>query len=211
MYEWVTHMWSPLLGCPHQCSYCYVKTPWRDLPEVPILDLPFPQLGKGKTIFVGHLCDLFAEGISDTVVESVIMHCFANDNKYVFQTKNVSRILKFIDVLPTNSMIGTTIETNRADLLSTISKAPAPQIRAEAFSKIKLEKFLTIEPILDFDVEPLTELIVLANPSFINVGADSKKHNLPEPNKEKILKLVEALGKNNIPIRKKINLQRIIN
>jgi hypothetical protein len=33
---------------------------------------------------------------------------------------------------------------------------------------------ITIEPIIDFDLEEFTELIKLASPLFIAIGADSK-------------------------------------
>lgn len=70
MYERVTHMWSPFVGCGHQCSYCHVKNAWRDLPEKTTLqEEPFPILSTGKTIFIGHLCDMFAEGVGKEEVE----------------------------------------------------------------------------------------------------------------------------------------------
>ena len=63
MYNWVSHMWSPINGgCPHQCSYCYVRAFMR-FGEQPVLDKGLPALGSGRIIFVGHLTDMFAEAV----------------------------------------------------------------------------------------------------------------------------------------------------
>ncbi len=46
------------------------------------------------------------------------------------------------------------------------------------------EVMVTIEPIMDFDLEPFVEMIKNTKPKFVNIGADSKGHNLPEPSSE---------------------------
>lgn len=66
MYEWVSHTWSPVVGCPHQCSYCYVRT-YRKLEEkVRLLPGKFPDLGYDRTIFVAHMADLFAVDVANS-------------------------------------------------------------------------------------------------------------------------------------------------
>lgn len=212
MYDWVTHMWSPSVGCPHQCSYCYV-TKWKDLPETVVMERPYPKLGTGRTIFVGFECDLFADGVDANDIISVLNHCNAFENKYVFQSKNPERIALFKDYLPKDSLIGTTIETNRGGMISEMSKAPSPWKRSFGLEKLKAEgfdTFVTIEPILDFDPQLLFDMVSKPSPTFINIGADSKGHGLKEPSKEKILELVEMIRNANIEIRKKMNLDRIL-
>ena len=76
-------------------------------------------------------------------------------------------------------------------------------------SQLFFEKFITVEPIMDFDLVELMNLLVKAKPTFINIGADSKGHNLPEPSKEKIADLVKAIQSQGIEIRKKVNLERL--
>ena len=212
MYEWVTHMWSPSVGCPHQCTYCYI-TAHKELPEKVIMDKPYPNLGTGRTIFVGFECDLFAEGVNPDDIREVLEHCAKHDNDYVFQTKNPDRIMEFIEILPSKSLIGTTIETNRGGLISSISKAPTPWTRSYGLRKIKdygFPVFITIEPILDCDPRLLYDMIVNAKPLFVNIGADSKGHGLKEPSKETVQDLISRIQSAGIEIRNKSNLARLL-
>jgi hypothetical protein len=72
-----------------------------------------------------------------------------------------------------------------------------------------LRTFVTIEPILDFDVDILSSWMDKIRPEFVNIGADSKGHNLPEPPYEKVLQLIEKLQAYGIEIREKKNLERL--
>ena len=71
------------------------------------------------------------------------------------------------------------------------------------------ETFITIEPILDFSVAEFADMIKYANPTFVNIGADSKNHGLPEPTFDKIMQLYEKLISAGIEVRKKVNLERL--
>ena len=71
------------------------------------------------------------------------------------------------------------------------------------------ETFITIEPILDFDLNAMVDLLKQCTPEQVNIGADSGRNNLPEPSKEKVLKLISELQKFTI-INKKSNLQRLL-
>jgi hypothetical protein len=78
-----------------------------------------------------------------------------------------------------------------------------------AMEKIKDRKFVTIEPVLDFDVDILASWIDRIRPEFLNLGADSKNHNLPEPTLEKIMMFTEKLREYGIELREKKNLGRL--
>ena len=105
-------------------------------------------------------------------------------------------------------MIGTTIETNR-NFKDT--KAPSPEKRYVGMMSFKGQKtFLTVEPIMQFDVDCLSKWIIDIKPSFVNIGADSKGCGLAEPSTEKILSLIDKLNKNKIKIKKKTNLGRLL-
>jgi len=88
---------------------------------------------------------------------------------------------------PDNVILGTTIETNRDDGYGKISKAPVPSERYQDFLNVRHQnKMVTIEPVLDFDVEVLVSWINDIQPSLIWLGYDSRKNRLPEPPLAKI-------------------------
>lgn len=219
MYPWVTHMHTHLAGeCTNRCSYCYVQTGparWSGKYQGPLRliesELVVPY-GHGKTIFIEHMNDLFAGAVPSFWISKVLGHvCSWPQNTYVFQTKNPCRAYAdFLRETPRNIIVGTTIETNRD--MSEISKAPAPYDRAVGIGNFAIEgakTFITIEPILDFDPTEFADLIRLAGPSFVNLGADSKGTGLVEPSWEKVAELIKRLSGAGIEIREKHNLDRL--
>lgn len=218
MYEWISHLHSHLGGeCSHKCRYCYVDNPKfgrhpKFSGQIRLFEEEFGvNYGEGKTIFIEYQNDLFAEDVPNEYIRRIIAHCVSYPkNTYMFQTKNPDRMLEWLLFLPVNSILGTTIETNR--VIEGMSEAPLPSSRYIAMLKIpsNFKRFLTLEPILDFDVEVLCKWIVGIKPDFINLGADSKNHNLPEPTVEKIMKLVDMLHESGIELREKHNLQRLM-
>lgn len=219
MYDWVTHMHSHLGGvCPHKCSYCYVQknrfgvSP-RYQGNLRLLNYELGvHYGKEKIIFIEHMNDLFAEEVYTDWIYKILHHCNEHpQNQYVFQTKNPRRAHYFISSFPKESMIGTTIETNRD--ISHISKAPSPLHRYCGIGKFSMggyKTFVTLEPILDFDVNVLASWIKNIHPDFVNIGADSKHCSLLEPSPKKVRELIEKLTANGIMIKKKINLKRFL-
>jgi DNA repair photolyase len=168
------------------------------------------DLGQGNTIFVGNTNDMFAIEIDDNWIRDTLNYCSKFDNIYIFQSKNTFNLNRFIDYFPNKIILGTTLETNRRDLLEEISRAPSPQGRLAWFERINRKKFITVEPIMDFDLELFAEMIIEAKPNFVNIGADSnKKNNLPEPRWIKVLNLIDLLKKSGIGIRSKSNLKRL--
>lgn len=211
MYDFVTHMWSPVRGkCKHECNYCYMKR--FPLPDMNINEKDMmTNLGENNFIFVGHTIDLFADDVPTEWIRRVLKHCNEYPtNKYLFQSKNTTRFLNFIEDYPPICVFGTTIETNREDYV--ISKAPSYYdrvINLSIMSDNGYETIVTIEPIFDFDHEELVDLIIAANPTWINIGADSKGHKLPEPSKEQIMELIKDL-QSRTDVKLKDNLKRLI-
>ncbi|NQU33122.1 MAG: hypothetical protein HQ521_07795 [Bacteroidetes bacterium] len=197
MYKFVTHTWNTVKGeCQHDCSYCYMKrfgeqNPVRfDENEIKTV------LGKAKFIFVGSSNDMFAFGIPEEWILRTLDHCAQFENKYLFQTKNPRKFLEFISSPAINERTGlcTTIETNRW-YPEIMGNSPKPLERALAMIEVSksIKTLVTIEPIMDFDLSELVELIRMCNPVQVNIGADSGNNNLPEPTKEKVLALIEEL------------------
>ena len=217
MYLWLSHTHSFLGGeCVHKCKYCYIDNPRfgraeRYKGETRLIEKEFDtNYGEGKTIFIEHMNDLFATNVPDTFIARIIDHCLRfPKNTYVFQTKNPGRYNKFLCIIPPNSILGTTIETNRD--MSNVSKAPPAKERYEAMKELKFRKFLTMEPVLRFDVDVMVKWISEIKPEFFNIGADSKGHGLIEPTYSEIVKLTDTLrDKYGIKIIEKHNMQRLI-
>ena len=173
------------------------------------------DLGKENFIFVGSSTDMFAKDVPEEWIAKVLNHCAKHQNKYLFQTKSPARLLHFnpylISIVVNNVrkiVLGTTIETNRF-YKEFMGNAPKPVKRAESLSGFLYPKMVTIEPILDFDLEPLVEIIKSIDPEWVNIGADSKGHKMPEPSKEKVLTLISELKKFT-DVKIKDNLKRII-
>jgi DNA repair photolyase len=228
MYEWLTHTWNPLAGeCPHKCSYCstnklmrypgiknkYTGPPRLHEPEIKT------NIGENNFIFIVAQNDLFAEKVPSDAILKVIHKCHEySNNTYLFQTKNPQRIFEFAsDLSGLNFRLCTTIETNR--LYEDVMKnCPLPEDRAEAMNELahefnfgfpNNEMYVTIEPIMDFDLNEMSDLIETCLPAQVNIGADSGNNNLPEPSKEKILALISKLEKFT-KVKQKSNLARLL-
>jgi protein gp37 len=157
------------------------------------------------TIFLGSTIDMFADAILSSWISRVLEHCRRYpDNTYLFQSKNPKRFSEFNGQFPTNVIFGTTIES---DYLSP-SKAPKPRERAAEMQKISGMKMVSIEPVMDFDLDVLVDWLIDIEPNFVSIGADSKGHGLPEPPKEKVVELVKKLN-DFTEVRVKSNIKRI--
>lgn len=214
-----TVTWNPLAGeCFHKCEYCYRE----DLMRYPnnlrkysgeprFVDVPIPSVKEGEVVFVCSMTDLFAENVQDGLIENILSPCWKiPDNVYLFQSKNPSRFWIFGYLFPPNTILGTTIETNRFDMCK--SNAPSIMERCNAMRYLNLsrpKKMVSIEPILDFDVDKLALMMQDISPSYISIGADSKNHNLQEPPKKKVEELIAELQKFT-EVRLKKNLNRLL-
>lgn len=204
MYAFVTHTWNPIRGeCPHDCSYCYMKV-------YPQGEFRFAEkemgtnLGKGNFIFVGSSTDMWL-GQPEWIV-ATLNHCSKYLNRYLFQSKDPARFLFFIDFMPSDFVLGTTIETNRD---YEVNQAPTPEARMLAMLDSPRPKMVSIEPIMDFDLGILLHWVEDIKPLFVSIGADSKGHKLPEPSADKLQALIEALNKATI-LKLKDNLNRLL-
>lgn len=212
MYDWVTHTWNTIKGeCPHLCSYCYMHR-WGKQKIVRFDEKELKtDLGSGNFIFVGSSCYMFADDIPDEWIQATLVKCETHwKNKYLFQTKNPERVLTF-GLTSDNYVICTTIETNRW-YPEVMKSCPKPQERAMAMNEISskwMKTYVTIEPIMDFDMQEMVDLITVCNPIQVNIGADSGNNHLPEPSKEKILQLISELEKFTV-VKQKSNLKRLL-
>lgn len=211
MYDFTDFQWNPIKGkCEHDCKYCYMKR-WDNLKPIRLVEKEFKEFerdmkkyGEEQFIFIGSSTDMFAENIPDVWIERVLEYCELYNNTYLFQSKNPKRFIDF--QFPKKVVLGTTIESNR-DYFK-ISKAPCIDDRVEAMINLREKGYktmITIEPVLDFDIYAMIDIISSIYPEWVNLGADSGGHKLPEPSKEKLLELMSL-----VEVRQKKNLKRLL-
>lgn len=212
MYEFITHTWNPIRGkCFHGCTYCYMQGKWSH----PCQYLEIKELTgtfeSGQFIFIGSSTDFCSEKVKSEWIKQVFDFCYKNNPidifgekaKFLLQTKNPERLLEFFNhplLNPENDeiIICTTLETNR-HLHKYMQNAPAPRQRAEAMAKIAnqgIKTYVTIEPIMDFDLEEFVELIRMCRPEQVNIGKNtSKVAAVPNPTIQNTVTLVKELLK----------------
>jgi hypothetical protein len=131
----------------------------------------------------------------------------------MIQTKNTYNLWNWYNrtnlVIPSNFIFGTTIESNYYEVCRNFSGGNQFSRRVEYLSRIKHEKFVTVEPILQFDLTPMVNLIKQAKPSKVFIGADSGKNHLPEPLKQEVTELICELMKFT-DVESKNNLTRLL-
>lgn len=212
MFEWTTHTWNTVKGvCPHGCSYCYMKR-WGPQSELHFDEKELKtDLGSGNFIFVGSSCDMWAQDIAVKWILKTLDHCQKYNNKYLFQSKYPGRIYRMRNLLPSNVILGTTIETNR----SYPEMGDAPDVKNRAWTMFNLQicnfqTIITIEPIMDFDLNILVGIIEAAKPKWVNIGANTNSNvKLPEPSPDKVKYLIEYL-KDFTEVKIKSNLKRLL-
>jgi DNA repair photolyase len=170
------------------------------------------DLGENNFIFVGSSCDMFAEDISESWINKTLNYCDKFNNKYLFQTKNPGRLKDYIgtSLLREKSIVCTTIETNRR--YKQMGNTPDPIERARGMCSIRMyvPTYVTIEPIMKFDLSEMIKTIKICSPDQVNIGADSGNNNFPEPSSnDKILSLIYELKKFTI-VKEKDNLKRLL-
>ncbi len=204
MYPWVTHTWNTVKGkCPHDCIYCYMKRfPQKDI-RIDVKELTV-DLGVNNFIFIGSSCDMWAEHIPSMWVEDTLAYCEQFYNKYLFQSKNPKRFASFH--FPPMTTLGITLESNRE---WDGSKAPRPWERVHAFKDLLFPKMVSIEPIMDFDLDLMVNSIKAISPQFVSIGADSGNNHLPEPSPVNVRELIKQLEQIT-EVKVKANLNRLL-
>jgi len=218
MYSFIDYTWNPLGGqCPHRCSYCSTKKFLRSpiisekySGDIRIIKSELINLKSNKKIFVCSQNDLFASSVPHQIIIDILLHCRKYpENTYLFQSKNPYRFLYY--EFPDNSILCTTIESNRNvdnyNVPTMIKRAVA--IR-DLFEYPYYKTMITIEPIMEFDLKEMVELIDIARPDIIHIGAVTGNNKIQEPSAEKICKLIEILSGYNLQLILKDNLKRLV-
>lgn len=207
--------WNPWVGCEHHCygDGCWAKR--KIAPRVGHLigckhciefepHAHFDRLDhipRQPRIFVVAHGDLFGNWVPKEAIYRILESCRSTKRQmWFFETKNPVRYLEFWDEFPENTVLSTTIETNRIYSEEIRGWTPIPQHRMEAMLVLARQRpeypiHIAIEPVMEFDLDVMLRWMKMLQPIKVAVGYDSLSNNLPEPPKEKTFKLISELEK----------------
>lgn len=209
MYRLSVKQWNPFVGCQNECIYCVpsfqaqlkrfakknCKECYKYLPHTHPnrLSDPLPRTSFMQFIFTCCSGDI-AFCPTDYLQQIIAGISLEKDKYFLIQSKDPATFARII--FPNNVILGTTLETNRDALYKGITQAPKPSQRYQDFLKIEHPlKMVTIEPVIDFDLDIMMDWLKNINPCLIWIGYDSKRCLLPEPELEKVKQLYWELGK----------------
>jgi hypothetical protein len=129
---------------------------------------------------------------------------------YYFQTKDPRFLEKITPFFAGNFIAVTTLETNRDEGYSKISKAPVPSRRFKDFYELDYgRKVVTIEPVINFDLSEFSKMIlsldIQGSLEYVWFGFNSRpdQAKLEEPNIEKAQAFVNILKEAGIEVKGK--------
>ncbi len=218
MFRSIDHTWHIYTGCGFQCSYCYA----RGLIEGRLRHLAKYERGFEPTFHPEELKKKFRPGdfigvalmsdVSFAAPEEVsrIMERISQfpDTRFLLQSKDPACFASSEWLMRDNAVYGTTLETNRDHY--SFSKAPDVSARAAILRMLPAKhKFVSIEPIMDFDLEEMVSRIALIKPEIVEVGSDNYRNCLPEPPWSKVEALLKALREFVPKVVEKEGLERL--
>lgn len=219
-----TATWNPFKGCGFDCVYCkpsfqrqskrwgknncekcYKYEPHfhpERLDRIPSADI----------IFVGGSSDISfcsTENIMK-IIDAIKDHNPRKDKTYYFQSKNPVTFKRFMNYLPDNCVLLTTLETDKHFFTggrnySDYSEAPTPLKRVIEFSPLDYpRKVVTVEPVMEFSTN-FDTVIEGINPEYVWLGYNTKpgQVQLPEPSEQDVKKLISDLNEADIEVRGK--------
>jgi protein gp37 len=202
MFDVITDTWNPVVGCLHHCTYCWARRlaetklknieRYKDGFKPKLVEKELERKFYKKYVFAVDMGDLFGEWVPpEWIIKVIDATKKSPSSSFLFLTKNPKRYMEFLDLYPENVVLGATIETNKD---YPVSKAPATVERYDFMKKLPFKnKIISIEPIMDFDLETFVKWIKDINPVMVHVGYDNYNNNLPEPSLSKTYQLIDQL------------------
>jgi len=202
MFKTVSRTWNVFKGCLFECTYCNARkmaeTRLKDYPRYRdgftprlVMEELSRRFHPGEFIFVGYMGDISfatADEVGFILAQTIE---FFSETSFLLCSKNPAVYFSWELAFPDNLYLGTTIETNRDYGLS---KAPPPLERFRAMAELQhARKFVSVEPVMDFDLEVMTRWLSEIKPDIVEIGADNYHNHLPEPSWEKVETLLESL------------------
>lgn len=220
MYPWA-YTWNPLAGkCPHECGYCYVENKIAPMMkrtgnkkyygELRLIEKEFQTrliVPDGFIIFVESCGDLFADAVPKEMIQRILNRITEfPQTTFLLQSKNPRRFLEFD--IPKNCIFGTTLETTN-QYIKTKALSPHRRFSAMMILPIDWPCMISIEPVMDLDVDRMVTWVKMLKPKFVSIGADSGLNNLSEPSPKKLEQLITELKKFT-EVKQKENLKRLM-
>jgi len=213
----VMRTWNCFVGCLYDCTYCNArKTALTRLKNSPRYRNGFSphlvqeEMGKkfppGEFVFIAYMGDI--SFVNSHFLAKILNKVSAQpDVNFLFCTKNPMKYRLWPANLPANLYLGATIESTENYGLS---RAPSPADRYLAMCYLEHpKKFISIEPVCDFDLDTMLSWMAQINPEIIEVGADNYHNNLPEPPWGKVERLLNHLKSICPTVVEKVGLHRL--
>lgn len=204
MFKSITRTWSPFTGCLFSCAYCWARKlveerlqPQGKKYKDGFIPTFHPEELKQRFkpddfVFVSDMGDIAFARLEwrRTIINRVSEF---PDTRFLFQSKDPGIFEgPTFSNLP-NIYLGTTLETNRD---YGVTRAPSPLNRYMVMWRLEhAHKFISIEPVLDFDLDVLVGWMRAIKPEIIEVGYDNYSQRLTEPSLCKTLALIQELKK----------------
>lgn len=227
MFKSVDYTGTFTQGCgteedPHPCDYCLTKFLGWPISHKPRLmqqdDLELLKV-RDCVVFLDSVHDGYAPVIPDAWIRKKHRWIGIQDPSITFyiQSKWISRALQDhladLEAIKDRVIMGTTITSNRVNLVQKYSRAPPVDLRARSileFSRIGFKTRLSLEPYLSFDPDILINWIVEINPELVEVGLDNYNHrhklNMPIPSRSDHLLLKRVLEGRGIKVFEKSSI-----
>lgn len=142
------------------------------------------------------MTDLFSPFILNSWIGAIISITQLYEKiTWFWETKYPIGLDLWLSELPKNSIISTTIETNKRYDWKVAGLAPPPELRYKTFKELPWEhKHISVEPVMaaDFDVL-LKWFSSIDGLKQVSVGYDNYNNRLPEPPKAEVEKFIENL------------------
>lgn len=216
MYDGVK-TWNPLVGCEFDCRYCrhtFQKlASWQKCVdcqgytphEHPERLDRIPKVDADGTVFVCGSGDIsFA---SREYMRRILAAMRDNPRPaWYLQSKRPECFAPFLDELPPETYLVTTLETERDAGYDQVSNAPLPMDRWRQFVELRWQrKVVTVEPMMAFGPTPFFCAIRALGPDHVWIGYNSTPGAapIPEPSEEDVRDLVGKLQAAGIDVREK--------
>jgi protein gp37 len=202
MFDVITRTWNPVIGCLHNCTYCWARRlaetklrnieRYKDGFKPKLIEKELNRRFYKQSVFVSDMGDLFGEWVpKEWIIEVIEAVKKSLTSNFLFLTKNPKRYSEFLDLYLGNVVLGATIETNRD---YPVSEAPTTTERYKYMRELPFKnRVVSVEPIMDFDPEIFVQWLKDIGPVLVHVGYDNYNNNLPEPSLSKTYQLIDQL------------------